>query len=90
MVLSGNKACVGGRGRRLNFQLGSRAEKCQDSKGWESSEGLQLILVEHSSEMESDRALLSAFPVVLASVQNRVIPRCPLYLSALISTLLGE
>lgn len=65
-------------GRRLRFQLGRRAEQCQDSRRWESSERLKLILAEHNSEMESDGAFLSVFPVVLASVQSRVIPRCPL------------
>lgn len=31
--------------------------------------------MEHSSEMESDGVLLSAFPVVPASVPGKVIPR---------------
>ena len=78
VVLSSRMACVWGRVRRVSFQLGRRAEQCQDSKRWESSEGLQPILAESSPEMESDGALLPAFPVVLASVQSRVIPTWPL------------
>lgn len=56
----------------------TRSQQCQDGMKWESSEELHLILVEQSSEMESDGTLLSAFLVVPASVWRRVIPRCPL------------